>query len=109
MFDIWMFMVSLVYYVFSVETHLASAKVYVRSSLSREDKKVVPFVEGDKCLALSTPRCVVREDLHKLVNLVLLLLQDTLCDPDQVADFLLLQLHVGVETCKMELALECKF
>lgn len=43
---------------------------------------------------------------NKLVNLVLLLLEDTLRDPDHVADLLLLKLHVGIEDGKVHLALE---
>ena len=50
-------------------------------------------------LGRKTPGCGVGEDGHELVDLVLLSLQDALGNPDQVSNFLLFQLDVGVEWC----------
>mmetsp|Transcript_1158 Transcript_1158/g.2475 ORF Transcript_1158/g.2475 Transcript_1158/m.2475 type:complete len:280 (-) Transcript_1158:397-1236(-) len=46
------------------------------------------------------------EHRHELANLILLLLKDTLGDPDEVPDLLLLQLHICVEDRKVHLPLE---
>ena len=56
-----------------------------------------------------TPRSMLAEDWHKLVNLIFLLLKNTFTDPHHVTDFLLLELHVCVKDSKVELALESKF
>ena len=43
---------------------------------------------------------------NKLIDLILLLLQDALRDPNEVADLLLLQLDVGVKGGEVHLPLE---
>ena len=46
---------------------------------------------------------------NELVDLILLLLCDTISNPDDVSDFLFLQSEVAVECTKLELALETDF
>ena len=57
-----------------------------------------------RCVNRSNRQCVrPLEDGDVVVDLRLLSLCDTLCDPDDVASLLLLQLEVGVEHAQMEL------
>ena len=53
-----------------------------------------------------TPWCVLRKDRNKLVNFVLLCLQDTFADPNQITNFLFLELDIGVENGIVHLALK---
>ena len=55
---------------------------------------------------LLSPRGMVTKDRNKLVDLLLLPLQDALGDPDKVSDFLLLQLDVGIKDGKVHLVLK---
>mmetsp|Transcript_18522 Transcript_18522/g.40304 ORF Transcript_18522/g.40304 Transcript_18522/m.40304 type:complete len:80 (-) Transcript_18522:1100-1339(-) len=58
---------------------------------------------------LFAPRSILGENLNKLVDLVLLLLKNTFCNPDQVTNLLLLQFDIGIEAAKVELVFESKF
>lgn len=53
-----------------------------------------------------TPWRVLRKDRNKLVDFVLLCLQNTLADPDQVTNFLFLELDVSIENGIVHLALK---
>ena len=55
---------------------------------------------------LRSPGSVHAKHRNKLIDLILLLLQDALRDPNEVADLLLLQLDVGVKGGEVHLALE---
>mmetsp|Transcript_316 Transcript_316/g.590 ORF Transcript_316/g.590 Transcript_316/m.590 type:complete len:337 (-) Transcript_316:267-1277(-) len=52
------------------------------------------------------PRSIERKHRHKLVNLLLLLLQNTFANPHQISNLLLLQLDVRIKRPKVHLSLE---
>mmetsp|Transcript_5817 Transcript_5817/g.13279 ORF Transcript_5817/g.13279 Transcript_5817/m.13279 type:complete len:229 (-) Transcript_5817:626-1312(-) len=54
------------------------------------------------------PRSIERKHRHKLVNLLLLLLQNTFTNPNQISNLLLLQLDVGIKRRKVHLSLKCQ-
>mmetsp|Transcript_25134 Transcript_25134/g.53566 ORF Transcript_25134/g.53566 Transcript_25134/m.53566 type:complete len:87 (+) Transcript_25134:221-481(+) len=58
---------------------------------------------------LFAPGSILGENLYKLVDFILLLLEDAFRDPDQVTDFLLLQLNISIEAAKVELIFERQF
>mmetsp|Transcript_2650 Transcript_2650/g.7035 ORF Transcript_2650/g.7035 Transcript_2650/m.7035 type:complete len:96 (-) Transcript_2650:371-658(-) len=55
---------------------------------------------------LFAPSSILGENLDKLVDFILLLLKNALCDPHQVTDLLLLQFDVCIEAAKVELVFE---